>query len=85
MYKVIYSKRARKYLEKMPAQWQLRVLQKVELLAGNPYTDNNNVTKLVGRDAYRLRVGDFRVIYSIMDDVLVIEVLDIGPRGGIYQ
>ena len=85
MYRVTYSKKARKYLLKMPKQWQKRVVEKVELLAENPYSTNNNATKLVGREGYRLRIGDFRIIYNILNDVLIIEVVDIGPRGGIYQ
>lgn len=85
MFKIIYSKSARKYLLKMPSKLQKRVLEKVCLLAKDPYISNNNIRKLVGREAYRLRIGDFRVIYSINDEILVIDVIDIGPRGGIYQ
>ncbi len=85
MFKITYSKKARKYLSKMPKQWQKRVISKIDSLAKDPYASNNNATKLVGREAYRLRIGDFRVIYNIHNNILTIEVVDIGARGGIYK
>jgi mRNA interferase RelE/StbE len=51
-------------------------------LADNPRP--NGYKKLKGRNAYRIRVSDYRVIYEIFDDVLSIEVLDIGHRKDIY-
>lgn len=50
----------------------------------SPYAPNNNLTKLQGHDGYRLRIGDWRVIYELQDDRLVMLVLEVGPRGGIY-
>lgn len=50
----------------------------------NPYAPNNNLTKLQGRSGYRLRVGDWRIIYQLEDERLVMLVLEVGPRGGIY-
>lgn len=81
MHQLTYTKRAEKTLLAMPRD-TARLMQ---LLAENPYAANSNTTKLQGRAGYRLRVGDWRVIYEIVDDVLVILVLDIGPRGGIYS
>lgn len=60
------------------------VKSKIEALAANP-TDAQNVKKLVGRTGYRLRVGDWRVIYTVDSGRLIVLVLDIGPRGGIYK
>ena len=40
--------------------------------------------KLQGREGYRLRIGDWRVIYELHDDELVMLVLELGARGGIY-
>ena len=50
----------------------------------DPYAPNNNLTKLQGREAYRLRVGDWRVIYELHDEGLVMVILEVGPRGGVY-
>ena len=60
-------------------------MAKIRQVAADPYAPNNNLTKLQGRDAtYRLRVGDWRVIYELYDDRLVMVILEVGPGGGIY-
>lgn len=59
-------------------------MAKIEEVAVNPCAPNNNLTKLQGRDGYRLRVGDWRVLYELHDDRLVMLILDVGARGGIY-
>jgi mRNA interferase RelE/StbE len=84
MYTVIATKSFNKAIARLPTNWQKRIVAKIKEVAANPYAPNNNLTKLQGRDAYRLRVGDWRVIYEIHDDRLVMLVLEVGPRGGIY-
>ncbi len=81
--KLVYRKEALKTLTRMPRPTALLIRDKVEALAENPYTTNNNVKALEGVEGYRLRVGDWRVIYRIDGDVL--EVLRIAPRGGVYK
>jgi mRNA interferase RelE/StbE len=56
----------------------------IKQVAIDPYATHSNVTKLQGRDGYRLRVGDWRVIYELHDDRLQLRVLEVGARGGIY-
>ncbi len=85
MYQLTYLKRAEKALIAMPRTTALLIREKLRQLANDPYASNNNVTKLHGREGYCLRVGDWRVIYEIRDDRLIVMVLDIGPRGGIYK
>ena len=41
--------------------------------------------KLTGRDGYRLRVDDYRIIYDFLDNNLIIEIVNIGSRGGVYE
>jgi mRNA interferase RelE/StbE len=84
MYTVLTTKSFNKAIAKLPANWQKRIVAKIKEIAVNPYAPNKNLTKLQGRDAYRLRVGDWRVIYELHDDRLVMLVLEVGPRGGIY-
>ena len=45
--------------------WQKRIVAKIRQVAADPYSPNRNVTKLQGRDGYRLRVGDWRIIYEL--------------------
>jgi mRNA interferase RelE/StbE len=84
MYRVVTTKSFGKALARLPLNWQKRIVTKIREVAANPYAPNNNLTKLQGRDAYRLRVGGWRVIYELQDDRLVMLVLEVGPRGGTY-
>jgi mRNA interferase RelE/StbE len=85
MYTVITTKSFNKAIAKLPANRQKRIVAKIREVAANHYAPNNNLTKLQGRDAYRLRVGDWRVIYELHDERLVMLVLEVGARGGIYR
>lgn len=67
----------------MPANLSALIRSKVDAYATDPASLENNVTKLVGRDGFRLRVGDWRVIFD--DDGAVIAVVKIGPRGDVYD
>jgi mRNA interferase RelE/StbE len=84
MYTILTTKSFDKSLSRLPVNWQKRIVAKIKVVATNPYATNQNVTKLQGRDGYRLRVGDWRVIYELRDERLVLLVLDVGARGGIY-
>ena len=84
MYRVVTTKSFDKALARLPLNWQKRIVAKIKEVAVDPYAPNNNLTKLQGRDGYRLRVGDWRVIYELQDERLVMLVLDVGPRGDIY-
>ncbi len=85
MYKIEYQKSALQALRKIPKNISVTIVRKIESLAVDPYARNNNATRLQGREGYRLRVGDWRVIYEIIDERLVIMVIDVKPRGGAYQ
>lgn len=84
MYRVVTTKSFDKALARLPLNWQKRIVAKIKEVAVDPYAPNNNLTKLQGRDGYRLRVGDWRVIYELQDERLVMMVLDMGSRGDIY-
>ena len=60
-----------------------RIMAKVEDYAADPASLANVVTEMVGKDYRRLRVGDFRVLFR--ETATEIIVLDIGPRGSIYD
>lgn len=59
-------------------------MKKIKQIAVNPYAANSNLTKLQGREGYRLRIGNWRVIYELRDEQLIMLCLDVGSRGGIY-
>ena len=72
-------------LQRMPRNIAKTVVRKIDQLAESPYAPNKNVARLKGERGYRLRVGDWRVLYEIRDNNLVVEIIKIGPRGGVYQ
>ena len=85
MYEIFFTKKADRALRKMSRKTARLIREKLDQLAQDPYARNPNVTKLQGRPGYRLRVGDWRVIYELEDDRLVIMVLKVAPRGGVYR
>lgn len=85
MYKVIYTKQSQRTLLKLPRNLAQRIQTRLDYIALNPYVQDNNVSKLRDRPGYRLRVGDWRIIYEIHDGALIILVLKIAPRGSVYR
>ncbi|MDZ8264171.1 type II toxin-antitoxin system RelE/ParE family toxin [Nostoc sp. ChiQUE01b] len=83
-YKVEILRGALKQLKKIPSELQERIQIKIDDLATEPRP--NGVKKLKGKEnAYRIRVGDYRVIYDIFDDLLVVNVVEVGHRKNIYK
>lgn len=82
-YSVEINKKARKSLDKLSDFIVAPVLNAINDLADNPRPQGYR--KLKGRKGYRIRVGDYRVIYEIFDHVLLIEVVDLGHRKDIYD
>jgi mRNA interferase RelE/StbE len=79
-----WRERAIRQLRAIPQPAALAILQALTPLGDDPRRPDANVKKLAGyEDRYRLRVGDYRVIYEIMDEQLVI--LDVGHRREIYR
>ena len=85
MYEILFTKQADRALRKMPPATARLIREKLDQLAQDPYARNPNLTKLQGRPGYRLRVGDWRVIYELEEDRLVILVLKVASRGGVYR
>lgn len=83
MKQVSYTKAAIRALRRMPSNAAMLIRSKIEAYAQDPSSRANNVKTLKGREGIRLRVGDWRVIMDDQGNVLA--VLDIGPRGGIYD
>jgi mRNA interferase RelE/StbE len=83
MKQISYTKSAIRALRRMPANTATLIRTKIDAYAQDPNAQANNVKPLKGREGIRLRVGDWRVIMDDQGNVLA--VLDIGPRGGIYD
>ncbi|MCZ6635236.1 MAG: type II toxin-antitoxin system RelE/ParE family toxin [bacterium] len=82
-YTITFSRSALRHFRSLPRQVQERLQPRIDALAEDPRPPG--VIKLQGRvDEYRIRVGNYRVIYQIQDDVLVVSVIDVGHRRDIY-
>lgn len=84
MYSIEFTSVASKALRKLPRNIRELVNSKIQELARDPF-GAANVKALVGQPGYRLRVGDWRVIYDVDSGRVVVRVLKVGPRGGVYE
>ncbi len=82
-YKVIISKPASKELAKLPPRIQVRISGVIEMLAINPFPPK--ALKLKGRDGYRIRTSDYRILYIVKKDILNVVVVTIGHRKEVYK
>lgn len=79
-YKIIVNKDAKKFIEKQPKNQRIRIYKAINKL---PMGDTKKMKGF--EQLYRLRVGDYRIIYSIIENELIIEIIDINNRGDIYK
>lgn len=84
MYTVRFSKKAEKALKKIDPVMRRRVLEKMQYLENSPRTGPNIKTMQGFSNRYRYRIGDFRVVYEVIDKELIVWVLETDWRGNIY-
>ncbi|WP_419920595.1 type II toxin-antitoxin system RelE family toxin [Candidatus Poriferisodalis sp.] len=83
-YKVEIARRAVKSIARLPRREQLRVRAAVDLLADEPRPPG--CVALADEDSvYRVRVGDYRIVYEVVDDRLVVQVVRVGHRRDVYR
>lgn len=81
-----FTTHAQRQLRAIDRQQALRILTALTSLGDDPHRDDADSKKLTGHDGlYRLRVGNYRVVYEIRDDVLVILVVNVGNRRDVYR
>lgn len=84
MYAVRMRRRVEKQIAALPRPARTKLWEEIEALAENPFP--HGYLKLRGyQDTYRIRIGDYRVIYSVDTGELVIEVLTVGHRREVYD
>jgi len=81
-YQIVWAESAARELGKLEPSVARQIYSRVGELANNPY---RNVKKLAGERGFRLRVGDYRVIFDIDGERLNILVLKVGHRSRIYR
>ncbi len=78
-YKIIYKKKALKFIQQQPRNQQERIIKAIEKLP------KGDIVRVETTDKYRLRVGDYRILFKIDNDKLIITVVNAGSRGQIYN
>ena len=86
MYQVKLHKKVIKFINKQNQKDKQIIKEKLQLLSLNPYPNSSiaDTKKLVNHTSYRLRIRNFRIIYEIFEDELMIYLLDANNRGDIY-
>lgn len=85
-YEVVFKKSAFKELQNLPQRVRQKILDAVQLLSLNPYTELLQIKKMKGADSlYRVRIQDYRVIYIIEKQLIKITIIKIGHRKDVYE
>ncbi len=82
-YTITISRTAQRQLDNLPDSDAEKLIVSIQGLARNPRP--SGYKKLKGRDGYRIRKGNYRIIYQIFDSILIIDVIAIGHRKNIYK
>lgn len=83
-YRIELAPRAKRDLKKLPVDVRRRLAPHIDALANNPRPPG--VVKLSGEeDTYRIRVGEYRIVYEIVDDVLLVTIVKVKPRREAYR
>lgn len=83
-YQIEFSKGAKKQFKKLPLDIQKRVAVKIDELSIEPRP--NKAKKLQGNEnLYRIRVGDYRIVYEIKDNILLVTVIKVRHRSEVYK
>ena len=84
VYTVQMKRDPERIMRRLPADLRQRIQQAINALAENPR--HAGVVAMKGFDSvYRVRVGEWRIVYLIEDDMLLVLVLEVAPRGGVYR
>jgi len=81
-YNIFISKPAQRQLDKLDNNVSGKLIHAILSLADNPRPFGYH--KLKGREAYRIRVGNYRIIYEIIDNKLIVNIITLGHRKDVY-
>ncbi|AEJ02091.1 plasmid stabilization system [Nitrosomonas sp. Is79A3] len=84
-YSLLIRSQAKKKLQGLPKSERFRIAEKLEQLGRNPDDSSLDIKKLEGEPYFRLRVGNWRIIFERHDVVKIIAVEKIKPRGDAYK
>lgn len=81
MYRIVIKKKAKKFIDRLPMNEKRRVVAAIERLP-----DGEDIKRMKGHEGlFRLRVGSYRILYTVDHGELVVYVIDAGNRGQVYN
>ncbi|MEI9956378.1 MAG: type II toxin-antitoxin system RelE/ParE family toxin [Ferruginibacter sp.] len=83
LYEILLTATAKKQLQKLPTNITDKLIVAIQALAKNPRPEGYK--KLKGRPGFRIRKGDYRIIYEIFDDKLIVSVIAVAHRKDVYE
>lgn len=82
-YKIEFKKSAVKELNELDSKVIKRIISKIKTLASNPRPEG--CIKLTSEERYRIRIGNYRILYEIIDDLLIIYIVKVAHRKDAYK
>lgn len=82
-YALVITSKAKRDIRRLAIAVQEKVFAAIAKLAENPRP--HGYIKMKDRDEYRIRVGDYRVVYKVFDRIVMVEVVEVGHRRDIYR
>lgn len=85
MYNLVIKRQAKKKLQSLRGAIKIKIAGSIQMLGLDPDDERLDVKKMQGHSGYRLRVGQWRVIFERDDMVKIISIEKIGARGDVYK
>jgi len=82
-YKIVIKRSAAKEIEKIPKAFRARIVSRIQELSKDPRP--SGVKKLSGEEKYRIRQGDYRILYKVEDSIITVTVVKVGNRKDVYR
>lgn len=82
-YRIVIKKSAAKEIERIAKNDRIRIIEKIKSLLQDPHPKGSK--KLSGQEKYRMRQGNYRILYQLIDDELIINVVKVGHRQDVYK
>ncbi len=82
-YKITIKKKAEKYLSRLDNPTKLRIIRAIDNLRLNPKNQGEPLTN--HEASFRMRIGSYRILYDVYEEIVTVDVVKIGPRGDVYN
>jgi mRNA interferase RelE/StbE len=82
-YRIVVTSAARRAINHLEVSIKTRILARIDTLASNPRPPG--AIKLEGQQSYRVRVGDYRIVYMVEDEIVTVTIIRVGHRREVYR